>query len=321
MKTVSRVLNAEPHVREELRAKVLKAAKDLSYRPKTSARSLAGAKSFVVAHLFSKLSPYLVMAQLGALGACRAAGYHLLVETIDLEAGDPSAELASLLLGLGVDGVLLLPPVCDDERVLDALDGAGAAYVRISPARDLPRSPFVEVEDETAARSMTQHLIGLGHRCIGFVTGPDGHAASGRRLSGFRGAVQAAGLVLEEELIQPGDFTFHSGQAAAQTLLGARQPPTAIFASNDEMAQGVIAKAHELGLRLPDALSVAGFDDTPYAAMAWPPLTTMRQPIAEMAAAATEMIIAGAGRSPRPQIPARRFECELVVRGSTAPPQ
>jgi LacI family transcriptional regulator len=318
IKTVSRVLNAEPHVRDELRQKVLNAVQELHYRPNVSARSLAGGRHYVVGFLLSGMNTYQVLAQLGALRACRERSYHLLVESLDLQS-DIGAELEQMSQAVGVDGVLLLPPLCDNAQVLDSLDRLGVPYVRVSPASDQARSPSVDLDDEAAARVMTEHLLGLGHRRIAFVCGKEGHGASARRLVGYRKAMQHAGADLDPALIHDGDFTYESGRAAASALLALDEPPTAVFAANDLMACGVLARAHELGLQLPASLSVAGVDDIPEAAMVWPALTTMRQPIADMAAAATEMIIARAGRAKDELPEPGMFRCELVVRGSTAP--
>ena len=322
MKTVSRVLNAEPHVREAVREKVLRIAGELRYRPKVSARSLAGARSYQVGFVLSSVSPYAIQAQLGALRACHERGFHLVVEPIDLASADLASDMQALTNGLAMDGIILLPPVCDSPVVLDALDGAGIPYVRIAPATARHQGASIEVEDEGAARIITEHLLDLGHRRIGMIKGPPGHAASARRLAGFQKALAARGIEPDPRLLQEGAFLYKSGLEAAERLLTLPEPPTAIFASNDEMALGVIAKAQSQGLSIPRDLSVAGFDDIASASMIWPGLTTMRQPMADMAAAAAEIIISGAGRSARdsPDVP-RRFDCELVVRGSTAPPR
>ena len=321
MKTVSRVMNGEPYVREELRQRVQQAAKDLRYRPKVSARSLAGARAYVVGYLLTGLSPYVVQAQSGVLKACHRAGYHLMVEAIDLESPDLPAEMERIAGDLGVDGLILVPPLCDNTVIMDALDRQGVSYVRLAPAKDHDRSPFVEVDDQGAAWSMTRYLVGLGHRRIGFIRGPASHSASARRLQGFREGLAEARLQPIPELLETGDFTFETGRDAAGRLLALPEPPTAIFASNDVMACGAIAKARELGHEPPLTLSVSGFDDIPSASMIWPPLTTMRQPISEMAALAAEIIIARAAPGAPTTEPAPPFQCELVVRGSTAPPQ
>ncbi len=325
-KTVSRVLNDEPHVSDILRERVLAAAAELRYRPNVSARSLRGARSYVVGYLLTGVQaigehPYSVQAQLGALAACREAGYHLLVEAIDLTAPDLVKELEPLAGALRVDGVILQPPLCDNEALMDALDANGIAYSRIAPATDAGRSPYVDPDDLQAARTMTEHLLDLGHRRIGFITGLPGHSASTSRLDGYRAAMADWGLETPAELIQPGLFNSDSGFRATETLLALPEPPTAVFASNDLMAIGAIAKAQELGHQLPQSLSIAGFDDVPVASMIWPRLTTMRQPIAEMAGIATQMVIARATKADaRPGPLHRTLRCELMVRGSTAPP-
>ena len=322
MKTVSRVLNAEPHVREEVREKVLRIARELRYRPKVSARSLAGARSYQVGFVLSSVSPYAMHAQLGALRACHERGFHLVVEPIDLASADLPSDMDALSNSLAIDGIILLPPVCDSPVVLGALDDAGISYVRIAPATARAQGASIEVDDEDAARIVTDHLLDLGHRRIGMIQGPPAHAASARRLAGFRRALGARGLEPDPALLQGGAFLYQSGLEATERLLALPEPPTAIFACNDEMALGVIAKAQSQGLSIPGDLSVAGFDDIASASMIWPGLTTMRQPMADMAAVAAEIIIAGAAKSP-PDGPdvRRRFDCELVVRGSTAPPR
>jgi LacI family transcriptional regulator len=321
MKTVSRVMNAEPHVREEVRDKVLRIARELRYRPKTAARSLAGSRSYQVGFVLNFISPYAIHAQLGALRACHERGFHLVVEPLDLSSDDLPADMQALVDGLAIDGLILLPPVCDSPVVLDALDAASIPYVRIAPATARAAGANVEVDDEGAARIITDHLLDLGHRRIGMIQGPPNHAASVRRLEGFRAAFRARGLEPEAALIQPGTFVYGSGLEAAERLLALPEPPTAIFASNDEMALAVMAKAQSLGRRIPQDLSVVGFDDIASARMIWPALTTMRQPMADMAAAAAEIIIAGSGKSQAQPVEARRFDCELVVRESTAPPR
>ena len=320
MKTVSRVMNAEPHVRDEVREKVLRVARELRYRPKVSARSLAGSRSYHLGFLLHVVSPYAIHAQFGALRACRALGYHLVVEAVDLAAPDLTSDMEVLVNGLSVDGLILLPPVCDNQIVLRTLDAAAIPYVRVSPATTHGQGARIDPEDTAATRVMTEHLLDLGHRRIALIQGPREHAAAARRLDGFRQALASRGLVAEPDLIQEGLFTFDSGKEAATRLLGMDRPPSAIFACNDLMAYGVMAKAHEMGVRIPQEISVTGFDDIATASIVWPPLTTMRQPMADMAAAAAEIIIAGAGKAQgEAAVPPRRFDCELVVRGSTAP--
>ena len=331
IKTVSRVMNGEPHVSAQLREQVLNAARELRYRPNMSARSLRGNRSYVIGFLLSgltprgdqalDLSPYTTQAQLGALSACRKAGYHLLAEAIDLGAADFSTELELISGVLAVDGMILPPPYCDNAAILDVLDKEGVPYARMAPSSDLGRSPYVAIDDQGAARTVTEHLLALGHERIAFINGPGSHGASIKRLTGFQGAMKGRGLATPDEFIRPGLFTFESGLEAAISLLNLPDPPTAIFAANDLMALGVVARAQELGHQLPDTLSVAGFDDIPWASMVRPGLTTMRQPVAEMASVLTDMLIAGAGdEKAKAEHPHRTLICELIIRGSTAPP-
>jgi LacI family transcriptional regulator len=322
MKTVSRVMNAEPHVREEVREKVLRVARELRYRPKVSARSLAGSRSYQVGFVLSYPSAYFMYAQLGALKACHGRGFHLVVEPIDLASPDLASDMEALTNGLAVDGIILLPPTCDNLVVLDALDLAGIPYVRVAPATARGRGAVIEVDDEGAARTITDHLLDLGHRRIGLVQGPAGHIASVRRLEGFKKALAARGLQPEPDLVQQGAFIYRSGLEAAEKLLSLPEPPTAIFASNDEMALAVMAKAQSRGMVIPRDLSVVGFDDIATAGMVWPGLTTMSQPMAHMGAAAASIIISGAGRTTaESETVPPKFACELMVRGSTAPPR
>lgn len=318
--TVSRVLNGKPYVREEIRDRVLAAARDLRFRPKISARSLAGRRSFVICKLLSAMSTYGMLAQLGALEVCRRNRYHLVVETIDDADPNLEAELEGLLGSVSMDGVLLMPPACDNDTILGVLERHGMPYVRVSPATRRPGHPTVAVNDAVAARALTDHLLDLGHRRIGFVGGMEDHLSARERFKGFKAALASRGVPFDPALVASGGFIFDAGYTAAERLLAAEPRPTAIFAANDLSALGVMARAFDLGLRTPRDLSVVGFDDIMASSMVRPALTTMRQPVSEMVAAATELLIAGASDAGAPAPGRRTFTCELVVRGSTAPP-
>lgn len=319
-KTVSRVLNQEPNVREALQDRVRAAAAALGYVPNIAARDLAGGRSFLIGLMFDNPSEaYIGQAQTGAIARCRQTGHLLIVEPLE-SADDTQRTLDSILSHLRVDGLILTPPVCDNPMVLEAIERAGVRYVRIGPDRDLDRAPFVAMDDVAAACDLTRHLLDLGHRDIGFIKGHPGHGATSRRLEGFLRAMTEAGLTVASNRIQPGAFSFESGMAAAETLLGGPDRPTAIFASNDDMALGVMSAASRAGLSVPDDLSVAGFDDSPAAQMAWPQLTTIRQPVAAMSAAAVDMLVeAKAPGRVREPIANRWLGYQLIARGSTAP--
>lgn len=167
---------------------------------------------------------------------------------------------------------------------------------------------------------MTEHLIGLGHTRIAFVKGHDKHGASHLRAEGYRNAMEAAGLLLDTAFDVQGDFSFASGVSCGENLLALTPRPTAVFCANDQMALGVMSVAHRQGLRVPHDLSIAGFDDAPSASMVWPPLTTIRQPIFEMAEAAANMLIEQKSPAPEGGALSVSLEFALIQRESTAPP-
>jgi LacI family transcriptional regulator len=316
IKTVSRVLNREPNVREQTRERVIAAAAALSYTPNVAARSLAGSRSYLLGLLFDNPSlSYIGDMQMGALRECRLSGHHLIVEPFRAEGEDVGVRIRALIATLKTDGLILTPPVCDHPEVLAALDEAGVAYVRVAPYHDPVHGASVHMDDAAAARQMTELLIGLGHRKIAFILGHPEHGASQSRADGYAAALRLAGLPHRPELVRQGFFSFRSGVEAAEELLSGPDRPTAIFASNDDMALGVMSVANRLGLSVPRDLSIAGFDDTPSARVVWPQLTPVRQPIAEMGAAAAELLVerrAAAGG-------ARLLEFEIVPRDSTGP--
>ncbi|MFZ2986672.1 LacI family DNA-binding transcriptional regulator [Ideonella sp.] len=329
IKTVSRVVNREPGVHEETRAAVLKVVAELNYRPKQSARSLAGARSFLIGLLYYDPSAaFIGGVQQGATHRCRDAGYHLVVESLESDAGDIGTQLDHMVSALRPDGMILTPPVCDNPTVLDALQAARIPCVLISPDAHVHHLSQVRMDDVLAAEELTNLLISLGHTRIGFIKGAADQSASGLRLQGFLQAMKAHDLSVESDLIYQGNFTFPSGVEGAHHLLSRRSPPTAVFASNDDMALGVLSTAQRLGLSVPGDLSIVGFDDSPAASLVWPPLTTVRQPLAEMAAAAVDLLIS---REARPTDPGAEGQAapaalrvighELIVRASTAAPQ
>lgn len=313
MKTVSRVVNGEPHVRPAMREKVLSAVEELNYRPNFAARALAGSRAYVLGLYFDNPSSgYVGAIQAGAMKGCREAGYHLLVEQIDSDRPGGREQVMSLLSTVKMDGLILSPPVCDRSEVLEVLEQRDMPYVRIAPAREFERGPYVHMDDRRAAYEMTARLLRLGHRRIGFVKGHATHSATPLRYAGYLEAMRDAGIEMRPEWVQPGAFTFRSGAGAAERLLNLPERPTAIFASNDDMALGVMAVANRMQLNVPKELSVTGFDDSPIAQVVWPQLTTIRQPVEQMAyEAATMLIQDGEGAK------ARLLEFTLVEREST----
>lgn len=310
-KTVSRVLNGEQNVRSETRVRVMDAVARLGYRANQHARSLRAGQSRLIGVFYSNPSRnYLGEIQIGALQRGNAEGFSIAFE--HLEKGDaPRGEAA-------IAGAVLIPPLTEDQALMASLIEAGTPFARLSHTLAEGEVGHVTMNDEAAAREMTRHLIGLGHRRIGFIAGPASHPQSLLREAGYRASLTAAGLAVEESLITRGTFDYESGLDAAAQLLSATPRPTAIFASNDDMAAAVLAVAFRSGLRVPEQLSVAGFDDTPLASVVYPALTTIAQPSREMASVAVGMLLEKrtSGAPQEAVLPYR-----LVVRETTAAPE
>jgi LacI family transcriptional regulator len=290
--TVSRVLNRRETVKESTRVKVEEAIRELNYRPNLLARGLAGGKSLFIGLVFHNPSnTYLGELLVGALQSCRDEGHHLVIEDFSSEDfKEDGPAFVERLAGAGLDGVIVAPPISEDDDILDALTAARIVTVLIAPKDVSKRDISVSIDDALAADEMTQHILDHGHRKIGFIRGPDNQSSSRRRFRGFKAAMARQGIPVEESWIAQGDYTYRSGMLAADAILALPNRPTAIFASNDDMAAGVVASAQRLGLKVPDDLSVAGFDDTMFATAIWPQLTTVRQPIAVMAAESVHLL-------------------------------
>ena len=314
-KTVSRVLNNEKHVSEETRRRVEEVVARLNFRPSQAARMLAGRRSFQVALLYDNPSPYYVYhVQAGAQQRCTELGYRLLLQPVDSQSPELVGNVLALIDEAHLDGLILSPPVTEATGLLDELDRRGVAYVRIAPGLRKGAGMAAAMDDVAAAREVTRHLAELGHRAIAFISGPENHVSSADRLSGYRAELEAHGIAFDSALVAVGDYSFASGGEAARRLLQQVPRPTAIFAGNDDMAAGALAYAHEQDIAVPDALSIVGFDDSDLARAVWPPLTTMRQPVRELAYAAADLMLSG--DAPEPQI---TLPHALQVRATTGP--
>lgn len=321
MKTVSRVLNHEPNVRPAMRDKVMAAVAELNYRPNLSARSLAGNRSYLVALLYGNVSPsYLVNVQTGVLEVCNTEHYGLVLHPCTNTGAALVREIGDLLSQTRLDGLILTPPVSNFTPLIEMLRERGIPYIRISPT-DLEDGAAVAIDEGRAAYDVTRYLIGLGHRRIGFIKGPADHGASHWRYAAFARALAESGIEQDSNLIVQGDFSFESGVQAGAALLSLARPPTAVFASNDDMAAGVLHVAHDRGVKVPAELSVTGFDDTPLARQVWPRLTTVHQPIQGLGQAAARRLlqmIRGAGEEAATRGP-EILAYELKIRDSSGP--
>jgi LacI family transcriptional regulator len=322
--TVSRVINGEPNVRESTREAVMEAINQLKYSPNTAARTLAAGEATHIGLLYANPSAaYLTQFLVGALDGARRAGCHLVIEACESERADEQAEATRRFAHSGVDGVILPPPLSESMPVHAELAAAGTPIVSVAMGRPEPGSLNVRIDDFEAAGAMTRHLLELGHRRIGFIRGHPNHIASHERARGFVAALNEYGMEAEEAPMEQGYFTYRSGLIAAERLLSRERPPTAIFASNDDMAAATINVAHRAGLEVPRDLSVVGFDDTAPATTVWPELTTVRQPIAAMAEAALNLLLASlkARRGDSSSgVTEQVLDHDLIIRESSASP-
>jgi len=319
IKTVSLVINRQPNVSLATRTAVLASIEALAYKPNVFARGLASERSYLIG-LLHDVAPgsYIADLQLGALARCRDEGYHLIVELLNpLQDLDVAQRVRSLVSESVLHGVILTPPLCDDRTIMEELTAAKTPFVRVAPGNRMPGTTVVNIDEYKAAYEMTAYLVGLGHRRIGFVKGKPDHGAARLRFDGYRAALADAGLCFQEDLCAQGYFTYQSGLEAGEKLLSNKNRPTAIFAGNDDMAAGVLAVSHRFNLSIPNDLSIVGFDDSIVAQVVWPRLTTCRQPIKDMAAAAVAIL---AHKRPHDKPQDRQLAHEVVVRESSAPP-
>lgn len=315
IKTVSRVLNREKRVAEATRARVNAAVASLNYRPNVAARTLAGHRSFQIALACDNPSPYYVYEmQSGIRDRCQIDGVRMIAQPYDHDSERLLDDIESLVDASGVDGLILTPPATDYPEVLALMARRNVRFVRVSPGTDLDLTASVFIDNVGAAAAMTRHLLALGHRRIGFISGHASYATSTQRLEGYRAALDDADIAFDPQLVRPGDYDFASGADAAEALLALRDPPSAIFAANDDMAAGALSVAHRRGLSVPAQLSIAGFGDDAVSRMVWPPLTTIRQPTRTLGYQAADLLLAGEFQIERREVP-----FELVRRESTGP--
>ncbi|WP_197975383.1 substrate-binding domain-containing protein [Sphingomonas sp. CFBP 8765] len=321
IKTASRVIRHEP-VAAATRERVERAVAELGYRPITAPRSAASDRSYLIGLLhFPPIATFVSGLIMGASERARQEGYHLVVEACSVGTSDERARwVRQLVIQSNLDAMILAPPLGDDPVILATLAELALPTCSIAPGDISPNYPSVAIDDRGAAREVTERLLKWGHRHVAFLTGAGGRTTTTRRLAGFRDAVakfpEARATVVE------GDYKFRSGFEAGQELLSGKDVPTAVFASNDEMAAGILVAAHKLGLAMPSQLSVFGFDDDVIANAVWPALSTVRQPVHEMGSAAIALLVegslrpsAGAGDVPLHQ----QIPYEIIERETSGP--
>ena len=319
-KTASRVLNNSPQVTEATRKKVLAVMEQLNYSPDPQARGLAFKRSFLLGLVYDNPNAlYISDIQKGILRACRGTGYELIMHPGDFGDARLMDEVTAFAARARIDGLILLSPISQVSTLANRLKKAEIPYVRISPKKIDTKARVVISNDKRGAEKMTEYLISLGHRRIGFVAGPASNLSAQQKFEGFSETMAKHKLTARKTLIEEGEHTFESGVEAGNVLLGRAQRPTAIFASNDAMASGVLRSAALLGIQVPDELSVAGYDDNALASVVWPDLTTIRQPVEQMGELAASKLLAQLSTGKSSIADQAEILPELVVRHSTSP--
>lgn len=322
--TVSRVINGEKNVRDSTRLSVMSAVRELNYAPNPAARSLAGSENFRIGLLYSNPSnSYLSEFLVGALDEASRKTAQIMLEKCDVSSAAQVATVRKLILG-GADGVVLPPPLGESEPVLNELREEAIPVVSVACGRAGSKTMCVRIDDTAAAMEMTNSLLALGHRRIGFVRGHPNQTASAEREKGYVKALQEAGIALDASLSVQGYFSYRSGLEAAEQLFAQnpKSPPTAIFASNDDMAAAAVSVAHRRGLDVPGNVSIVGFDDTAIATTVWPELTTIHQPVAAMAEIALDLVVRAIRKTRaggEPKAVDHLVAYSMVKRGSAGP--
>lgn len=321
--TVSRVLNNGANVRPETRDRVRQAVEVLGYSVNKQARALASGTGRTILLIHSHdperepNSYYHSGLELGALRACSDLGFDLVTHAIDPARGDRARLLASIVERERPAGIVLPPPLSDDVELLRGMRRAGVRVVAVS-AGEQARSvvPSSGIDERAGGRAIGEYLVSLGHRRIGFVKGPPEHLAAALRYDGFVDALRDSG-VSDGPWAATGDFTFRSGVEAAERMLGEGAGLTALACANDDMAAGAMLALHRAGRDIPADISVTGFDDTPMSDIVWPPLTTVRQPIKDIAERAVHILVE---QTPDCDAPFEPMPHGLIIRESSAAP-
>ncbi|ASG23853.1 LacI family DNA-binding transcriptional regulator [Nitrospirillum viridazoti] len=295
--TVSNVVNRTGKVGESTRARVRAIIEEMGYVPSQAARHLVGAAPARIGLIYLDIeSMFLSLAHGEVSAAAAEKGLQLMVRRASAATPDRAAAVALSLVRSGADALLFIPPFAELLTGTPALRTLGVPAAAIATAGPLPDMATVRIDNHAAGRAVADLLVARGYRRIAIITGPGGHSDSVARLDGYKAALAAHGIPFRPELCAEGLFSFETGLVAADTLLDLSQPPDAIMAANDDMAAAALWAAHRRGLVPPRDLAVTGFDDTLVATRVWPALTTVRQPIKDMAIRAIDLLVEALGR-------------------------
>lgn len=316
IKTVSRVINNELNVADITKDKVLVSIKKLGFKPNKSAQSLRSKRSYMIALLYDNPNKhYLADIQSGILKVCKETSYNLVLQECDYKNDSLGLEIIEFIKDFQIDGLIITPPLSDMSNFLATLDQSKVQYSIIAPSNKHTSSSYVSSNDYEASYAMTNEIIKKGHKNIGFIKGHHKHSASSLRFNGFTDALTQKKIPIRSEWIKEGNFSFDSGFSAGLKILESSTLPSVIFASNDYMAAGVMKAAQMQGIKIPTELCLIGFDDSPIAKQLWPALTTVRQPVKDMAYHSAKLLLyAVDGLSEKTE--SREFKSELILRES-----
>jgi len=319
-RTVSRVINNSDKVNEKTRARVKEVIDQLNFVPNRHARGLAARRSYLLGLVYDAPTLFINSIQRGILSVCTEAGYDLVVHVSPVHSDNLIEEVTDFVSRAHLDGMIILPPVSEIEELETILDEVGLDFVQFTSETGDEPWKLVASDYQPAINELTRHLVDFGHRDFGFISGPPDRIASQKRHEFFVKALRTHGLELRPEWIMEGNFTFESGIAAARDLLASENRPTAIFAANDEIAFGVMNVADQMGLKIPDDLSLVGFDGSRVSTFVVPSLSTVIRDTDAMARLGTQKLLALIEGGPEA---ARMYETvvspRFVPRGSTGP--
>ena len=320
IRTVSRVINNSGLVNEDTRNRVLKIIQKYDYRPNPHARALARRRSHLVALLSDQPNPqYNADMQSGILDALEGTGYQLVITPCNRQSPTLHDDICDIIEQQKFLGVILTPSISADDQLIRRLRDIDCPYVRIGPVSlDTPEK-MVLTHDHVGAGEAARHLAELGHRRIAHIRGPDQYLSARERLRGFLAGLKEYGLSVEDKYLLTGGYTFQSGIECGKALLSMHEPPTAVFAGNDEMGIGIYQAARRAGLSVPDDLSIVGFDDSISAKHIWPTLTTVRLPVSDMGRTAVQLLASTHDSAAMEPPAACSMMPRLIVRGSTGP--
>ena len=294
-KTVSRVINGSPAVNKSTRDGIQLIIDEIGYRPDPQARGLAFRRSYLVGLIYDNPNPqYVVNVQLGILDGLRGTGFELVVHPCDRNSDNFIEDARKFIELQKLYGVVVTPSVSEDERLAEVLRDIGCEYVRIASVALDQEQRMIVTNDRIGGREAGKHLGELGHTRVAMVTGRRSFRSAHERREGFEEGLGEFGVEVLPEYVAQGDYTFESGLARGAELIDLDPPPTAIFAANDEMAAGVMQSALIAGLKVPDELSVVGFDNFQTATRIWPRLTTVATPSRDVGMLAARQLLRAA---------------------------